>query len=323
MTEFNDNLKQIAEGATWLVSEHHDGQRIDNFLIRECKGVPRQLIYRLLRTGKVRLNNSKARPKTKLVVGDTLRMPPVRRTVRNPVKPQLHNLPPVIFEDDNYVVFDKPAGVAVHGGSGVSFGLIEAARHMRDAMNLELGHRLDRDTSGLVVIVKTMPALRWFHAQLSSGKVKKDYVAVVVGRWHKKFATIDFALRKVVADRGGRRVVVVEDGLPSRTKTKCLNQRRLGALLGLRLETGRTHQARAHLAHVDLPILGDLRYGLWNVNRMARKAGFGRMFLHAQQLTFVPYQGTEPIVIDSKLPEHFADAIKFLDDKNIELTAEG
>ena len=323
MNRSSNELRPDAAGHSWQVSDHHDGQRVDNFLIRECKGVPRQLIYRLLRTGKVRLNNAKVRQSDRLTAGDSLQMPPVRLAERQPVKPHLHSLPPVAYEDEYYVVFDKPSGVAVHGGSGISFGLIEAVRHMRNADNLELGHRLDRDTSGLVVIAKTMPALRWFHAQLSAGQLRKDYAAVVIGHWRKQFANIDMPLRKITADRGGRRAVVAAEGLPSRTRTKCLRQSSAGALLSLRLETGRTHQARAHLAHVGLPILGDARYGWWNANRDAQKASFARMFLHAHKLAFTPYQGKARLELESQLPTQFTDALEWLDGKYVDSWVDG
>lgn len=298
----------------FVIGREHEGQRIDNFLLREFKSVPRQLIYRLLRQGKVRLNDRRAKPTVKLTQDDRLRVPDVGATRSVTTVPADTKLPPVLYEDEDYLVFAKPPGLAVHGGSGLSFGLIELVRHVRAHKELELAHRLDKDTSGILVLAKRRAGLRWFHEQLREGKVRKIYCAAVWGYWQAETAaTIKVGLRKVEASRGGKRMVTDKDGKQAVTKTKCLAQGERGALLEIELVTGKTHQARTHLAHVGLSIVGDERYGERDANRSAAKAGHSGLFLHAQQLTFASrHANAEPVSISCKVPHRFAKLQQWL-----------
>lgn len=296
----------------WVVSQEHAGQRADNFLLRELKGVPRQLLYRLLRQGKVKLNDKRLRPSYKLVAGDELSVPAIRTAARVAHVPRFARLPQILHEDNDYLVLAKPDGMAVHGGSGQSCGLIELARHVRKQPHLELAHRLDKDTSGVLVLTKSRAGLRWFHEQLRAGLVRKFYRAVVCGQWTGKQRKIDLALQKIPADQGGKRIVVEESGAQSVTKTECLFQGSKGAVLDVELVTGRTHQARAHLSHVGLPILGDARYGDRNCNRMAYSAGHRGLYLHARYLSFKRRNNQGQLDLTCRVPARFATVRQWL-----------
>ena len=294
------------------------GQRLDNYLIRELKGVPRQLIYRLLRKGRIKLNGKKAAPSTKLASGDVLAIPPLRtgerakEPLRNPI------LPESIHEDKDFIIFDKPAGYAVHGGSGLSHGVIEAARQEIGDERLELAHRLDKDTSGLLVVAKSRRGLRSFHAQLREGSVRKTYHAIVLGAWSKDNSVIDLPLRKIPASKGSRRSVVSDDGARSVTRCECVVQLDKGAVLTVELVTGKTHQARVHLAEVGNPILGDTRYGDRDANASARRGGCRGLMLHAHSLEFrLPGEGGY-ISLTSEIPDRFATAQQWLAGKRPE-----
>lgn len=289
-----------------------EGQRVDNYLLRELKGVPRQLIYRLLRQGKIRLNGNKAAPHTKVAAGDRLQVPDIRTGERSDMPLKNPVLPRVIFESDDFLVLDKSAGYAVHGGSGLSHGLIEAARQKLSMPGLELAHRLDKDTSGLLVLAKTRRGLRGFHEQLRSGEVKKTYTALVLGTWSKQNSTINLPLRKVPAAKGQRRSVVDADGAKSVTRCKCLAQLAKGAAVQVDLVTGRTHQARVHLSAVGNPILGDARYGDHEVNARAKKDGCRGLMLHARRLEFRQPGDDKTLVLHSELPGHFDAGKKWL-----------
>ena len=315
MTFVRNNRAMQAHHHSTVAAEH-EGQRIDNYLLRELKGVPRPLIYRLLRQGKIKLNGKKASPQVKLAVGDKLLWPPVRTAaVPNKVIP-VTKLPPIVYEDDDYLIFNKPAGLAVHGGSGLSYGLIELARQLLPAVGLQLAHRLDKETSGLIVVSKSRRGLREFHAQLRAGQVVKHYVAIVLGQWSKKHSKITAPLTMIPADQGGRRVIVDATGMVAQTQCKCLNQHQQGALMAIELKTGRTHQARVHLAHVGHPILGDNRYGDRLVNRAADKAGCQGMFLHAEYLRFILPGDVKLREFHSPIPARFTDACAWLDQAN-------
>lgn len=289
------------------------GQRLDNFLLRELKGVPRMLVYRLLRKGRIRLNGARAAPGAKLEAGDVVSVPPLRTGERaaGPIRGEIR-LPDAVLDDSDLLVFDKPAGLAVHGGSGLGHGLIEAARQELGEPGLELAHRLDRETSGLVVLARTRAALRSFHEQLREGKVRKSYRALVLGRWSEANSRIELPLRKVPAARGSRRSVVDEGGARSETRCSCERQLAAGAALRLALVTGKTHQARVHLAEVGNPILGDPRYGDRKANAAARRAGCRGLMLHAHGLSF-RHPGTgKRVDLKSPLPDRFASARKWL-----------
>jgi 23S rRNA pseudouridine955/2504/2580 synthase len=294
-----------------------DGQRLDNFLAKVLKGVPRTHLYRLIRSGEVRVNKGRASADTRLALGDQVRIPPVRVADRSE-RPE----PPgrefaVVHEDDAIVCIDKPAGVAVHGGSGESFGVIEQMRRARPAAPfLELVHRLDKDTSGLLLIAKTRPALVRLQNDLRSRSperaIGKGYAALVVGAWPASLKVIDVALRKDTAADGSRQVrVVADDDERGRRSISLVRvaQRFAGfSLLEVTLKTGRTHQIRVHLADAGHPIAGDPKYGDFTLNRaLARgqhvaRVRFDRMFLHARTLRFVHPTLGVPMALEAPLP---------------------
>jgi len=291
------------------VGEEAEAQRIDNFLLRRLKGVPKSHVYRVLRSGQVRVNSGRVKPDYRLRHGDRVRVPPVR--VSDPgakpvARPQTF---PIVFEDPALLVIDKPSGVAVHGGSGVSFGVIESLRAARpEAKMLELAHRLDRDTSGLLIVAKKRTALVELHRMLRDGEIEKVYVAVVKGVPAKKQFDIRESLHKHVTASGERRVSVKEDGLSAVTKVRVLEKSREFSLLEVRLMTGRTHQIRVHLAHAGHPVLGDDKYGDFELNRALARQGVKRLLLHAQRLAFQHPMTGEALRVESQLPP---DMVRF------------
>lgn len=279
------------------VDEHSDGQRIDNFLLARLKGVPRTLVYRILRSGEVRLNGGRAKPADRVAAGDVVRIPPVRVAEAGAPARAGAGLVgavegAVLYEDDHLLVVNKPAGLAVHGGSGVSLGLIETLRQARpDARFLELVHRLDRDTSGCLVVAKKRSALLALQRQLrGEGEdeegMGKTYLALVQGRWRGGEHRIEAPLQKNVLSSGERMVRVSRDGKPSVTLFRVLERYADCSLVEATLLTGRTHQIRVHCQHAGHPIAGDPRYGDEAFNRMIRERGLRRMFLHAARLSF-------------------------------------
>jgi 23S rRNA pseudouridine955/2504/2580 synthase len=275
--------------ATWIeVGEEHQAQRIDNFLLARLKGVPKSAVYRVLRRGEVRVNSGRVRPEYRLQAGDRVRLPPVRvsrgRATGGPAPLAL----PVLYEDDVLLAVNKPPGLAVHGGSGVSHGVIERLRAARPQERcLELVHRLDRDTSGVLLVARRRSALAALHRMLREGRVEKVYVAVVKGRWQGGERELRAGLHKYVTAHGERRVRVREDGMPAATRAKPIAVSEAFSLLELRLLTGRTHQIRVHLAHADHPIVGDDKYGDFALNRALAPAGARRLMLHARRIAFV------------------------------------
>lgn len=264
------------------------GQRLDNFLMRHCKGVPKSHLYQLIRSGQVRVNGRRCRADDRLDAGDTVRVPPVAGLGGDPgpaIAPPAEF--PVLFEDDALLVVDKPAGVAVHGGSGVAHGVIERLRAARpQARFLELGHRLDRETSGVLLIAKRRAALVSLHAQLRERQADKRYLAVVRGRWPLRTKTLEFPLHRYLTGEGERRVRVQAGGQAAVTRVTGRRQVLLAGigeltLVEAKIETGRTHQIRVHLATAGFPILGDEKYGDFELNKLLHKIGYKRMFLHA------------------------------------------
>ena len=293
------------------VGEESVGQRIDNFLIRNLKGVPKSHVYRILRSGEVRVNSGRIKPDYRLVDGDKVRVPPVRVATPEARPPARSLALPVVFEDDALIVIDKPSGVAVHGGSGISFGVIESLRAERPrAKFLELAHRLDRDTSGLLMVGTKRTALVELHRMLRDGEVRKDYVAIVKGRWKGGRRKIDVPLHKYVTAEGERRVSVRDDGQQAISLFKPLAAGDTASMLDIRLMTGRTHQIRVHAAHVGHPILGDDKYGDFDLNRALVKQGVKRLFLHARQLSLSHPLSGEPLAFVSPLPPEMQ---RFLD----------
>jgi len=295
----NDLSKTAGPKAKWLViGEESEAQRIDNFLLRQLKGVPKSHVYRVLRSGQVRVNSGRVKPDYRLQVGDRVRIPPVRVSEGRPPPPRPLDLP-VVFEDASLLVIDKPSGIAVHGGSGVSFGVIESLRAARpQAKVLELAHRLDRDTSGLLILCKRRSALVELHRMLREGEVRKIYLAVVKGALAKKTLELRESLHKHVTASGERRVSVQADGRSALTRVTRLKSSGEFSLLQVELMTGRTHQIRVHLAHAGHPVVGDDKYGDFALNRALKQ----RLLLHAAKLSFRHPLGGEPVKLESPLP---------------------
>jgi len=297
------------DSVSWLtVDENATGQRIDNFLLRTLKGVPKSHVYRILRSGEVRLNKGRVGPDVRLAPGDVIRVPPVR-TVAPPRAPIARSFKPgILFEDDWLIGIDKPAGLAVHGGSGIALGLIEQLRAARpDARFLELAHRLDRETSGVLLVAKKRAALTGLHAQLRDGEIDKRYLALVRGPWKDAMRVVDVPLHRFSTREGERRVRAEPSGRASMTifRLERAWPARVPpvALLEAELKTGRTHQIRVHLAHLGHALAGDDKYGDFAWNRELAREGLKRMFLHAREVTFAHPASGDPIVVASPLPE--------------------
>jgi 23S rRNA pseudouridine955/2504/2580 synthase len=287
------------------VGEESAAQRIDNFLLRRLRGVPKSHVYRVLRSGEVRVNSGRVGPDYRLRIGDRVRVPPVR--VSSAVKTARPAEFPIVYEDAALLVIDKPAGVAVHGGSGVSFGVIESLRAARpQAKVLELAHRLDRDTSGLLIVCKKRSALTEMHRQLRDGEVEKIYTTIVKGAPAEDAFTLNEPLHKYVTDSGERRVSVREGGLSALTKVRVTRKGSDFSVLEVRLLTGRTHQIRVHLAHAGHPVLGDDKYGDFELNRDLARRGVTRLFLHASRLGFAHPLGGERLRLQAPLPADMA-----------------
>ena len=285
------------------VGEESADQRIDNFLLRRLKGVPKSHVYRILRSGEVRVNSGRVKQDYRVQLGDRVRIPPVRIAVPE-ARPQARSLDlPVIFEDDALIVIDKPSGIAVHGGSGISFGVIESLRAERPkAKFLELAHRLDRDTSGLLMVGKKRMALVELHRMLREGEITKDYVAIVKGRWKGGARKVDVPLHKFVTAAGERRVSVREDGSRAITRFTPMAVGESATQVEARLLTGRTHQIRVHAAHIGHPILGDDKYGDFDLNRELSKQGVKRLFLHARKLSLHHPLTGEELEFEAAMP---------------------
>ena len=307
------------DAASWMeIDASRAGQRIDNFLISVLKGVPKTHVYQILRTGQVRVNSGRVDPTYRLQSGDRVRIPPTR-TARPAAKPAAAPASPVlsrqtILEDDALLVLDKPAGVAAHGGSGVSRGVIEQLRLERPELHfLELVHRLDRDTSGVLLLAKKRSALTALHEQIRAGSMRKQYLTLVAGRWRDAFRDVQLPLTKFVTAAGERRVNVDSGGLPSRTLFRSLRGYPGFALLEAELRTGRTHQIRVHLQHLGFPIAGDDKYGDFPLNRELAKRGLKRMFLHAFAVELTHPGSGAPLRVEAPLAaelQRFLDALE-------------
>jgi len=295
----------------WLtVDEESAGQRLDNFLIRHLKGVPKTHVYRIIRSGEVRVNKGRASADTRIESGDVVRLPPVRisdKVAEKAARPAPGREFPLLLEDDALMAIDKPAGVAVHGGSGVSFGVIEQLRQARPlAKLLELVHRLDRETSGILLVAKKRSALKHVQDQFRERETGKTYLALVRGQWPEKLKVIDSALHKFLLPDGERRVRVTSnedpDGMRSITLVKVAERWDTCTLLEVTIKTGRTHQIRVHLASQGHPIAGDDKYGDFEWNKALQKQGLKRMFLHAWRLQFTHPATGKRVELMSNLP---------------------
>ena len=300
------------------IGEDAAGQRLDNFLLARLKGVPKSHVYRLLRKGEVRVNKGRAKPDYRLAFGDQVRLPPVRRP--EPGAPTqrgrsagLELETRVLHEDDRLIVLDKPTGIAVHGGSGLSHGVIEALRAARpDAPYLELVHRLDRETSGCLLIAKRRSMLRALHELLREGRVEKRYLALVKGRWELGEVRLEDRLRKTV--RGGERVVTVDE--TGKTAASIFRPVEIGSaasLLEVRIMTGRTHQIRVQAAEAGHPLAGDERYGDREYNRKMKPLGLERLFLHAASVGWEDPVSGEWRGFSTPLPDDLREVLSRLE----------
>ncbi|WP_246128619.1 23S rRNA pseudouridine(955/2504/2580) synthase RluC [Pleionea sediminis] len=301
------------------------GQRIDNFLITFLKGVPKSRIYRILRKGEVRVNKKRVKPVYKIQAGDQVRVPPVEvsQSSEAPININLDKVQQlesqIIYESDHVIVINKPSGIAVHGGSGLSFGVIEALRQLRpEARYLELVHRLDRDTSGCLLIAKKRSALRYLHEQLRDKKLYKEYVALAVGRWPKSTQRVDAPLLKNTLKSGERIVKVDEAGKPSITDFKIERKYDGFTLVQAVPVTGRTHQIRVHAQFAGCPLVGDPKYGNSDIDRELNESfGFNRLFLHARKLKFREQRDSKPLVVSAEFDEPIEQLMKSLNNEAI------
>ena len=301
------------------VPEDRDGQRVDNFLTGRLKGVPKSLVYRLLRTGQVRVNGKRAKPDLRLAAGDAVRIPPVRMAERAepgvaPAGQTARVEAAVLSEDREFLVIDKPAGIASHGGSGISFGAIELMRSSRPRESLELVHRLDRDTSGVLVLAKKRSALTALQAEIREGRVEKRYLALLEGELPQQRMNVDAALRKFVLQGGERMVRVDEEGKASRSRFAEVERFSGATLAEVAIETGRTHQIRVHAAHIGHPVAGDEKYGEREFNLAMRRVGLKRLFLHAARFEFSI--GERSYGFSAPLPDDLKRVIDALTAKN-------
>lgn len=298
----------------FTVEEESAGQRVDNFLAARLKGVPRSHIYRILRRGEVRVNRGRIRPDYRLQVGDQVRVPPLRLAERPPAAAPGRALrrlleEAVLYEDRDLLVVDKPAGLAVHGGSGVSLGLIEALRAARDEPGLELVHRLDRETSGCLLVARRRAALRHLQRELRERRVEKVYLALVEGSWPRGLEEVSAPLERILVGEGERRVRPSRAGKAALTRFRVRRRLPEATLVEAQLETGRTHQIRIHCRIAGCPILGDEKYGRAAVNRAWRERGLRRLFLHAARLAFeLPGEGGR-LEVESPLPADLREVL--------------
>ncbi|MGB1984085.1 MAG: 23S rRNA pseudouridine(955/2504/2580) synthase RluC [Porticoccaceae bacterium] len=315
----SDNNNPFSSVTYHDVDAEYAGQRLDNFLIRLLKGVPKSHIYRLLRKGEVRVNKGRVKADTRLAAGDVIRIAPIRvseSTSQNKpgrqMRARLNEC--IIFEDDGLIVIDKPSGMAVHGGSGVSFGVIEGLRADRpEAKFLELVHRLDRDTSGCLMLAKSRSALVNLQQQIQRNHIKKSYQALVKGKWPKGKSTINAPLKKNTLASGERVVRVDGEGKASVTHFSIAKLYKEASLMDIRLETGRTHQIRVHCQFSDQSIAGDPKYGDQEFNQLVRSYGLKRLFLHASCLEFKHPISSEWMKIESPLPSDLQTILDKLD----------
>lgn len=288
--------KEFDQVQILVITEENHLQRIDNFLISKLKGVPKSKIYKILRKGEVRVNKKRIKPVYKLQTNDEVRVPPIRLELKHDetstIKKQTNKLAliekSILFEDERLLVINKPSGIAVHGGSGLSFGLIEALRVLRsDGQYLELVHRLDRDTSGCIIVAKKRSALRHLHEQLRQKKMDKTYHALVDQVWPEKRTKVSAKLQKNQIQSGERMVFVDENGKPSETRFSLLKSWHRCSLVEAKPITGRTHQIRVHCQYAGHPIANDVKYGNENFSQYIKELGCKRLFLHAKKISFI------------------------------------
>ena len=303
------------------IPEDRAGQRLDNFLLGQLKGAPKSLIYKVVRSGQVRVNGGRAKPERRLEAGDEVRIPPVRLSEEAPKGVPAKGLldamaASIVFEDARLLAINKPSGVASHGGSGISFGVIETLRALRPRDSLELVHRLDRDTSGLMVVAKKRSALTELQALMREGVpadgsgISKRYLALLAGRMPDGVMSVDAPLHVGLRQGGERHVQVSDGGKPSLSHFRVLERRGGQSYCEVRIETGRTHQIRVHAAHIGYPVAGDDKYGDAEVNRRLREqSGLKRLFLHAASLEFALDGGKSPYLLNAPLAPELSDVL--------------
>lgn len=300
------------------IDDRRSGQRLDNFLIATLKGVPRTHIYRIVRRGEVRINRARARPDYKLKPGDVVRLPPVRTHLVQPPRQDGERFawiePRILYEDPVLLVLDKPSGLAVHGGSGIDANLIDGLRALRahDAGFLELVHRLDRETSGCLLIAKSRAALQGLHEQLREGRVVKEYLALVRDPWSGGARQVELPLERSGFASGGRKVRASVAGKASSTHFAPVQRFATAALLRVRLDTGRTHQVRVHAQAIGHPIAGDTKYGDRTFNAQLRRLGLKRLFLHAERLALRHPVSGAALTVKAPVPIELAAVLEQL-----------
>ncbi|WP_319557425.1 RluA family pseudouridine synthase [Thiomicrorhabdus sp.] len=306
--------QKIGKGVTWVtVTEEDAGQRLDNFLLRLLRRAPKSLVYRIVRKGEVRVNKGRAQVSQRLQTGDVVRIPPV--SLPESEEPSMDKVPAdqlrliescILYEDKDLMVVNKPSGVAVHGGSGLNWGLIEVLRQLRPlAKRMELVHRIDRDTSGCLLIAKKASVLKALHAQIRADQLDKRYLAIVLGSWPKKVAKVDLPLKKHHLPDGGWHVTVDQSGKEAVSFFKVEQHLQGCDLVSVKLKTGRTHQIRVHALAQGCPLLGDDKYGDREENKHYRKLGMKRLALHAQFLGFTHPVTEEKMLIEAPLWSDF------------------
>ncbi|SET23118.1 23S rRNA pseudouridine(955/2504/2580) synthase RluC [Thorsellia anophelis] len=304
------NVNKMIHNSVQMIEIDSDqaGQRLDNFLLAKLKGVPKSLVYRIIRKGEVRVNKGRTKPEYKIMEHDTIRIPPIHMEEKSTssISQNLNKVSElenqILFEDEHIIILNKPSGLAVHGGSGLQFGAIEALRSLRPtAKFLELVHRLDRDTSGILLIAKKRSALRHLHEQLRNKQMQKHYLALVRGIWPSHVKVIEAPLLKNILQSGERVVKVSSDGKPSETRFKVEERFGFATLVRATPVTGRTHQIRVHTLHAGHPIALDPRYGDLAFDEKMQAYGLKRLFLHAYQLKFIHPATLETIQFDAPL----------------------
>jgi len=323
MPHSNQNKNTLPQVQYLEIDLAHEGQRIDNFLVTHLKGVPKTHIYRLLRKGEIRVNKGRIKPTYRIIVGDSVRLPPLRlpqaKSSPNCQNKQLDFIKnAVLYEDKDLIVLNKPSGIAVHGGSGISFGVIEMMRVLYPKeRRVELVHRLDRDTSGCLIIAKKTSTLRALHQYLREDQLEKRYLTLVKGHWQDKHREVKFPLKKGMNRSGERYVYVHAEGKPSRTDFHVQQKFAQMTLLEARLLTGRTHQIRVHTAHASMPIAGDEKYGDKHFNQTMQSYGLHRLFLHARFIKFVHPATKEMVTVTAPLDAMLQNVLNNLSKPNV------
>jgi 23S rRNA pseudouridine955/2504/2580 synthase len=308
-------MNKVTSGVTYVeVSPDRDGQRLDNFLSSRLKGLPRSVIYRIIRTGQVRVNGGRAKAATRLATGDSIRIPPasVRESRSTDIPPAVLKLlaQSICYENHGIMVVDKPAGMAVHGGSGLSWGVVDVVRKLRPEASVDLAHRLDRETSGCLLLALDGEALRLLNTQIKGNQVEKRYLCLLDGTMKHDLLDVDEPIGSF--ERAGQRFMRVDQaGKPARTTFRLLQNYGQYSFAEAQLHTGRTHQIRVHAAHLGMPLAGDKRYSTADRQKFWKKKGLKRMFLHAHQLSFYTAGGEQQLV-SSQLPDHLSQLLETL-----------